>query len=95
VSELNSALHTSQALANTATPLSPELPLPHRRVIRSWLTPMTEGQTLQAIALLVLDSVLWLACIAATVYFENILVKLVFGIIAGFVTGRITTDKPI
>ena len=89
MSELNSTLHTSQALANTATPLSPELPLPHRRVIRSWLTPMTEGQTLQAIALLVLDSVLWLACIAATVYFENILVKLVFGIIAGFVTGRI------
>jgi omega-6 fatty acid desaturase (delta-12 desaturase) len=50
---------------------------------------MTEGQTLKAIALLTLDSLLWLACIAATVYFENILVKVLFGIVAGFITGRI------
>ena len=50
---------------------------------------MTEGKTLKAIFLLTFDALLWIACISATVYFENILLKIVFGIIAGFVTGRI------
>ncbi|NDA03318.1 MAG: fatty acid desaturase, partial [Burkholderiaceae bacterium] len=70
-------------------PLSPDLPLPHRKVIRSWLSPMTEARTFKAILLLVLDTVLWILSIAATVYFENILLKVLFGAIAGFITGRI------
>ena len=88
MSELNSALHSNQALVNPA-PLSPDLPLPHRKVIRSWLSPMTEARTFKAILLLVLDAVLWILSIAATVYFENILIKVLFGAIAGFITGRI------
>ncbi|NDH79489.1 MAG: fatty acid desaturase, partial [Burkholderiaceae bacterium] len=44
-------------------PLSPDLPLPHRKVIRSWLSPMTEARTFKAILLLVLDAVLWLSLI--------------------------------
>ncbi|NCX66528.1 MAG: fatty acid desaturase, partial [Burkholderiaceae bacterium] len=50
---------------------------------------MTEARTFKAILLLVLDAVLWILSIAATVYFENILIKVLFGVIAGFITGRI------
>ena len=50
---------------------------------------MTEASTVRAISLLILDSLFWVLSIAATVYFENILVKILFGVIAGFVTGRI------
>lgn len=88
MSETHIHSHSAQALANPL-PLAPHLPLPHRKVIRSWLTPMTEAQTVRAIILLLIDSCLWVASIVATIYFENIVIKLGFALIAGFIIGRI------
>ncbi|QWD78014.1 fatty acid desaturase [Polynucleobacter sp. MWH-Svant-W18] len=82
---LNSAL-SEPSLTN---PLPPEAPLPHRKIIRSWLIPMAQGETGRAIMLLIVDACLWLACIAGTVFVENLLLKIIFGLVAGFVTGRI------
>lgn len=82
---LNSAL-SEPSLAN---PLAPNLPLPHRKVIRSWLIPMAQGETVKAIMLLVIDAALWLGCIAGTIFVESLLLKIIFGLVAGFVTGRI------
>ena len=83
--------HLNPSYIDTAriVPLAPDQPLPHRKIIRSWLEPMAKGETGRAIALLMFDATLWLGAIFATVYFENILLKILFGTIAGFVTGRI------
>jgi omega-6 fatty acid desaturase (delta-12 desaturase) len=70
-------------------PLAPNLPLPDRKIIRRWLIPMAQRETGRAIMLLVVDSTLWLGCIAGTVFVENVLLKIIFGLLAGFVTGRI------
>jgi omega-6 fatty acid desaturase (delta-12 desaturase) len=50
---------------------------------------MAEGETVKAIALLALDAALWLGCIAGTIFVESILIKIILGLVAGFVTGRI------
>ena len=50
---------------------------------------MAQGQTGRALLLLFIDAALWLGAIAATIFVESIILKIVFGVIAGFVTGRI------
>lgn len=69
--------------------LSPDCELPHRKVIRSWLEPMAQTQTVKAVALIIFDASLWLGLIISTVLVESSLLKIVIGIVAGFVTGRI------
>ena len=44
----------------TPQPIAPHEPLPHRKVIREWLTPLSKRITAYPIALLVLDySLFW------------------------------------
>ena len=86
---MSNHLNSSLADPSIANPLAPEMPLPHRKIIRSWLAPMAEGQTGRALLLLFIDSALWLGCIAGTIFVENILLKIILGVVAGFVTGRI------
>lgn len=64
-------------------------PIPHRKVIRAWLTPLTERVVVKAILLQILDTVILTAGIIGTVYFESILVKLLLAIFSGFMIGRI------
>jgi omega-6 fatty acid desaturase (delta-12 desaturase) len=70
-------------------PIPVGLPIPHRKVIRSWLLPIVERKTAIAIALQILDTVLFLSGVFATIYFESIWLKLLFAIATGFVIGRI------
>lgn len=64
-------------------------PIPHRKVIRSWLTPLTERVVVKAIILQILDTVILTAGLIGTVYFESIWVKLFLAIFSGFMIGRI------
>ena len=64
-------------------------PIPHRKVIRSWLTPLTERVVVKAILLQILDTVILTAGLIGTVYFESIWVKLLLAIFSGFMIGRI------
>jgi omega-6 fatty acid desaturase (delta-12 desaturase) len=64
-------------------------PIPHRKVIRTWLTPLTERVVLKAILLQILDTVILTAGIIGTVYFESIWIKLLLAIFSGFMIGRI------
>jgi len=64
-------------------------PIPHRKVIRTWLTPLTERVVIKAILLQILDTVILTAGIVGTVYFESIWVKLLLSIFSGFMIGRI------
>ena len=70
-------------------PVTEGMPLPHRKVIRSWLLPLIHKNTALAIWLIVVDASLWMGSIFLTVYIESIFLKIVFGIAAGFITGRI------
>ena len=48
-------------------PIAPGAPMPHRKVIRGWLTPLVERQVAIAVVLLVLDWAIFASLIAGTV----------------------------
>lgn len=70
-------------------PIPEGQPIPHRKIIRTWLTPMTEHVTGRAIVLQLFDTVILTLGVVATVYFESIWLKLFFALFSGFVIGRI------
>jgi len=71
------------------SPLLPGEPMPHRKVMREWLVPLAARTTVRAIVLLIVDYVLWAALLAGTVLFEAWWAKLLSGLAAGFVIGRL------
>lgn len=70
-------------------PIPPGEPLPHRKIIREWLIPLAERTTVYALALMVLDFAIWALLLAGTVLLEPIWAKLLCGLAAGFVIGRL------
>lgn len=70
-------------------PLPADQPLPHRKVIRGWLTPLSERRTARAVALLVFDGLLFAALMAGTVVLPAWWFKLGCGLAAGFLIGRL------
>lgn len=71
------------------TAIAPHQPMPHRKVIRAWLTPLVEKSTLRALLLLAFDYALFVSLIAGTVVLDPVWAKLLCGLAAGFVTGRL------
>ena len=70
-------------------PIAPDQPLPHRKTIRQWLIPLAKRTTLRPIALLLLDYVLLLAMLSATVLVTHWWAKTLWGMAAGFIIGRL------
>lgn len=64
-------------------------PIPHRKVIRGWLKPVSGRETLRPLGLALLDFTLWAAAVTATVWLQNPALKLAIGIVAGFLIGRL------
>jgi omega-6 fatty acid desaturase (delta-12 desaturase) len=58
-------------------------------VIRSWLLPLSQRTTLRALYLLVFDYVLFAGLLAGTVLLTPVWAKLLCGLAAGFVVGRL------
>ena len=75
--------------ASHPVPLPPDAPLPHRKVIRSWLLPLAERTTVRALMLLTLDYALLAGLLYGIVRFESAGLKLLCGLAAGFVIGRL------
>jgi len=74
----------------TQTQAIPEgLPIPNRKVIRSWIEPFAEKKTLIPIFLLGSDCLIWLVLIAGVALIPNLLVKIILGNVAGFWIGRL------
>lgn len=63
--------------------------MPHRKVIRSWLTPLTERRTAVAVGLLFMDLAIFAGLMAGTVGFSSGWAKLACGLLAGFMIGRL------
>ncbi len=83
------AMRPDTALPSSLQPIAPGQPLPHRKVIREWLRPLSERTTLRAFVLLALDYALFLALVAAAVMLQAAWAKLLCGLAAGFVIGRL------
>ena len=83
---------TTSTMSNTSVNIQPipeGLPIPNRKVIRGWIEPFAEKQTLIAIALLVADIAIWFALIVGVVLIDNLLIKIILGNVAGFWIGRL------
>ncbi|TWG79202.1 omega-6 fatty acid desaturase (delta-12 desaturase) [Cupriavidus gilardii J11] len=70
-------------------PVPPDAPLPSRKIIRGWLIPLCRRSTAIAVALFALDSLLFLANIAAIVLVPHWLAKLGLGVLAGIMIARL------
>jgi acyl-lipid omega-6 desaturase (Delta-12 desaturase) len=70
-------------------PIPADAPLPHRKVIRRWLEPLMARSTARGIGLLVLDWALFATCVAAVVLLPAWWAKLLAGVAAGFMIGRL------
>ncbi len=70
-------------------PLAPGAPLPHRKIIRQWLIPLSQRTTAYALALLLADYLLLVAALAGTALLAATWAKLLCGVAAGFMTGRL------
>ena len=70
-------------------PVLPVSPIPHRKIIRSWLSPVAKHNTFLALLLVAVDVLLFGLAIVATVWFQHFAVKLCFSLIEGFIIGRL------
>lgn len=70
-------------------PLAPHEDLPHRKIIRSWLTPFAAKVTAGAIAMLLFDYLLLALALAGTVWLKTWWLKLLSGLASGFIIGRL------
>ena len=57
-------------MTNPEQPISLNEPMPHRKVIREWLVPLSDRVTFGAIVLLLMDYAIWAGFLAGTVFFE-------------------------
>jgi omega-6 fatty acid desaturase (delta-12 desaturase) len=83
------AAETSAPAAVWPEPLAPSAPLPHRKVIRSWLLPLAERSMWRAFLLLTFDYLLLAALLTGVVLFDSAWLMLLCGLAAGFVIGRL------
>ena len=71
------------------SPLPLDAPLPHRKVIRSWLIPLSQRTTVRAFVLLAIDYLLFGALHRDHGAGHSSWLKLLAGLLAGFVIGRL------
>ena len=79
-------------MLNTPESISPipeGQPIPNRKIIRSWLVPLSEKTTTRGVVLLLADLIIWLSLLAGTVLVESVILKIVLGLVAGFWIGRL------
>ena len=75
--------------AERPIPVPVTQPLPHRKVMRRWLIPLSRRTTAYAILLLIFDYTLLLGALAGTVLITGWLGKIACGVAAGFMIGRL------
>ena len=71
---------TAHSAPENQRPIPLDQPLPHRKIIREWLIPLSHRTTLRAFVLLAFDYALFFALIAGTVYFDDFWAKLLCGL---------------
>ena len=64
-------------------------PIPHRKLIRSWLAPISSRSTPYAVFLVAFDIVLFALGLSAVIFARNAVVQVLAGMATGFVIGRL------
>lgn len=64
-------------------------PIPHRKVIRQWLAPISQRSTARALSLVALDVALFVAALAATLRAPHWALQLLASLATGFIIGRL------
>ena len=80
---------TTPSSSDNLQPIPLDQALPHRKIIREWLIPLSQRSTLRAFLLLLVDTALFMGLVAGTVALESVWLKLLCGLAAGFVIGRL------
>lgn len=76
-------------MSTTPAPIPPSVAMPHRKEIRQWLLPLSARTTAYPIVLLAFDYALLLAALTGAVLLDAWWLRLLCGMAAGFVTGRL------
>jgi omega-6 fatty acid desaturase (delta-12 desaturase) len=79
----------TQTPSTKLTPIAPDAPMPHRKVIRSWMLPITDRNTTLALVLVLTDLILYALAMSATVWLSHPIAKIIAGCITGFIIGRL------
>jgi acyl-lipid omega-6 desaturase (Delta-12 desaturase) len=82
-------LTPSSSSAASELPIPPGQPIPHRKVIRTWVAPLAKRVVMYPILLLLLDYAILFGLLAGTVAVQHWSLKLLCGLVAGFMIGRI------
>ena len=64
-------------------------PMPHRKVIRAWLMPISTRNTALAIRLVLVDFMFFAACLSVAVFSRNVALQLFAAVLTGFVIARL------
>ena len=64
-------------------------PIPHRKVIRSWLMPIATRSTATALRLVVVDVLLFALSLALTITSRSLALQLLFALLTGFMIARL------
>lgn len=70
-------------------PIPPGDPLPHRKILRSWLVSLSGRTTVYPIVLLLIDYAIFAALIALVVFARSLWLKFAGALLSGFVIGRL------
>lgn len=76
-------------MTHPLAPIPPDTPLPHRKTLREWLSPLAARTSAYPIFLLMVDYALLIAVLAGVVLAEGLILKLAGGIAAGLIIGRL------
>jgi omega-6 fatty acid desaturase (delta-12 desaturase) len=76
-------------MSTSPAPIPPSAAMPHRKDIRQWLLSLSTRTTLYPIALLAFDYALLLSALAGAVLLDAWWARLLCGMAAGFVIGRL------
>ncbi|WP_038743155.1 fatty acid desaturase [Burkholderia pseudomallei] len=83
------SLCVTDSMNDSSHPIRVDEPMPHRKLIRSWITPFGERVIARSIVLLAVDYLLLFAAFAGALLAASGIVKIVCGMAAGFITGRL------
>jgi omega-6 fatty acid desaturase (delta-12 desaturase) len=76
-------------LSPELTMVDPQATMPHRRLLRAWLVPISTSSTARALCLVLVDVALFVVCLAITIRARQPVVQLAAGLATGFVIGRL------
>ncbi|WP_298924265.1 fatty acid desaturase [uncultured Ramlibacter sp.] len=86
---MSSSLALHDLIAGSNAPIAAGAPLPHRKVLRAWLAPLSGKTTAWPLLLLAFDYALLAATLAGAVLAPNAWLQLASGLLAGLVIGRL------